>query len=146
MMRSLILLMCVMAFGVHAEVYKWTDASGRVIFSDQPPPASQGKAQRMNLNESRVMTIAADKKTVAASLPMNSKGSDVRAAVSPPPTAKPPKDEKACAEAEKRLTFLKGATMFKQVSNDQGKMEFLPAKQREDEIVERSAFIEKNCR
>ncbi|MBM9887760.1 MULTISPECIES: DUF4124 domain-containing protein [Deefgea] len=138
-MRSLTILLCFLAFGAQAEVYKWIDSSGRVQFSDQPPPASQGKAQRMNLNESRVTTVSA---RAAAS-----QASSVQAQVQPsaPPT-KPPRDEAACAAAEKRLSFLKNANLFKQVSNDQGKVEFLPAKQREQEIVERTAFIEKNCR
>lgn len=140
MMRSLLLLVCVLAFGAQAEVYKWTDASGRVVFSDQPPPASQGKAQRMNLNESRVTTVAANRPASAVA----TQNASVPAQATP--TAKPPRDDKACAAAESRLAFLKSANMFKQVSNDQGKVEFLPAKQREQEIVERSAFIEKNCR
>lgn len=139
-MRSLILLACVLAFGAQAEVYKWTDASGRVFFSDQPPPAAQGKAQRMNLNESRVTTVAANRPASAATT-----ASSAQAQASAP-AAKAPRDEKACAAAESRLAFLKSANMFKQVSNDQGKVEFLPAKQREQEIVERSSFIEKNCR
>ncbi len=142
-MRSLTVLLCLLAFGVHAEVYKWTDSSGRVQFSDQPPPASQGKAQRMNLNESRVTTVAAQRPASAVATQASAaQGQSPTAA----PTAKAPKDEKACAAAESRLAFLKSANMFKQVSNDQGKVEFLPAKQREQEIVERTAFIEKNCR
>lgn len=142
-MRSLTVLLCFLAFGVQAEVYKWTDSSGRVHFTDQPPPAAQGKAQRMNLNESRVTTVAAQRPASAAV----AKASAVQAqGATPVPATKPPRDEKACAAAEKRLAFLKSANMFKQVSNDQGKVEFLPAKQREEEIVERTAFIEKNCR
>lgn len=141
-MHKLFLLMCVLAFGAQAEVYTWKDASGRTIFSDQPPPASQGKAHRMNLNESRVTTVAANRPASAVS---TQAASGVQAQASAP-AAKAPRDEKACAAAESRLAFLKSANMFKQVSNDQGKVEFLPAKQREQEIVERSAFIEKNCR
>lgn len=143
-MRSLTVLLCFLAFGVQAEVYKWTDSSGRVQFSDQPPPASQGKAQRMNLNESRVTTVAAQRPASAASAAV-AQTSAVQNQ-SPTPSAKPPRDEKACAAAQSRLAFLKSANMFKQVSNDQGKVEFLPAKQRDQEIVERTAFIEKNCR
>jgi hypothetical protein len=143
MMRSLTVLLCFLAFGAHAEVYKWVDSSGRVQFSDQPPPASQGKAQRMNLNESRVTTVASQR---AASVPA-AQASAVQTQASAVATkSKPPRDDAACAAAERRLSFLKSANLFKQVNNDQGKVEFLPAKQREQEIVERTAFIEKNCR
>ena len=34
----LLLAACPLA---HAEVYKWVDASGRTVFSDQPPPAQK---------------------------------------------------------------------------------------------------------
>ncbi|WP_144372818.1 DUF4124 domain-containing protein [Vogesella urethralis] len=34
----LLLAACSLA---HAEVYKWVDASGRTVFSDQPPPAQK---------------------------------------------------------------------------------------------------------
>lgn len=34
----LLLAACSLA---HAEVYKWIDASGRTVFSDQPPPAQK---------------------------------------------------------------------------------------------------------
>nr|WP_314902188.1 DUF4124 domain-containing protein [uncultured Deefgea sp.] len=142
-MRSLTVLLCFLALGVQAEVYKWSDSSGRVQFSDQPPPPSQGKAQRMNLNESRVTTVAAQRPASAAAAQASTPQAQTQAAA---PPAKPPKDEKACAAAESRLSFLKSANMFKQVSNDQGKVEFLPAKQREQEIVDKTAFIEKNCR
>lgn len=35
----------VLSAPVHAEVYKWTDAQGRVQFSDRPPPKDFSKAQ-----------------------------------------------------------------------------------------------------
>lgn len=141
-MRSLTVFLCFLAFSAHAEVYKWTDSSGRVQFSDQPPPASQGKAQRMNLNESRVTTVAAPRPASAPASQASTSQASAAATAKP----KPPRDDAACAAAEKRLSFLKNANLFKQASNDQGKMEFLPAKQREQEIVEKTAFIEKNCR
>lgn len=140
-MRTLAVFLCLLAFGAQAEVYKWVDSSGRVQFSDQPPPASQGKAQRMNLNESRVTTVSSQR---AASAPMARQGSAVQGQQAQVPATKPPRDEAACAAAESRLSFLKGANLFKEYY--QGKIEFLPHKQKEQEIAERTAFIEKNCR
>ena len=29
-----------------AALYKWTDANGRVVYSDQPPPAVKAESQR----------------------------------------------------------------------------------------------------
>ncbi len=142
-MRCLTVLLCFLAFGVQAEVYKWTDSSGRVQFSDQPPPASQGKAQKMNLNESRVNTVAAPR---AASAPATQASAVQNQASAAAAKTKPPRDDAACVAAEKRLAFLKSANMYKQVNNENGKVEFLPQKQKEQEIADKSAFIEKNCR
>ncbi len=144
-MRKLLFLMCVLAFGAQAEVYKWKDASGRMIFSDQPPPASQGKAQKMNLRESNVTTVDSNQAAPVAASQTTSIPVQASAPAQSSNPVKPPRDDKACATATSRLTFLKNANMFKQVDS-QGKIEFLPAKQREQEIIDQSAFIEKNCR
>lgn len=45
---ALLLLACCSL--AHAEVYKWVDASGRTVFSDQPPPAKPGaKVERIKV-------------------------------------------------------------------------------------------------
>ncbi|QKJ67739.1 DUF4124 domain-containing protein [Deefgea piscis] len=142
-MRGLILFLCVLSVGAQAEVYKWKDDSGRVVYSDQPPPAAKAKAQPLGFKETIIITevpkaaVASSTVAVKASVPT---------AVSSPAPAKPAKDEQACAAAEKRLAFLKGAKLFKQVSNQNGDMEYLPYKQKEQEIAEKTVFIEKNCR
>ena len=38
MKSILILAVILVATGVHAELFKWKDADGNIIFSDQPPP------------------------------------------------------------------------------------------------------------
>lgn len=34
----LIIIVCLMAISAHAELFKWKDADGNLIYSDQPPP------------------------------------------------------------------------------------------------------------
>jgi glutaredoxin len=41
MKPQLILLACFLAFPAYAGVYKWTDAQGRIQYSDAPPPAAK---------------------------------------------------------------------------------------------------------
>jgi hypothetical protein len=59
MTRYLTLALCLVALPATAELYKWTDESGKVHYSDQPPPASVKKAE----------TIKAPKPVVAAPPP-----------------------------------------------------------------------------
>ena len=137
-MRNLTWLLLLIALGVQAQVYKWKDETGKVHYSDQPPPAAKGKVQPLNLKETQVTTMPAAAKPVAnASAPIQAASA---------PVAKPPKDERACAEAEKRLAFLKSTNLYKNVSNDKGQVEFLETKQKQKEIEEKTAFLEKNCK
>ncbi|QDQ25037.1 DUF4124 domain-containing protein [Chitinimonas arctica] len=43
-----LLLIALLAVGAHAEVYKWTDANGKVQFGDQPPAAAKAKPVKIN--------------------------------------------------------------------------------------------------
>ena len=141
-MRGVVLLLCVLSLGAQAEVYKWKDDSGKVVYSDQPPPASKAKVQPLGFKETIVITEVV-KPAPASAVAIKASASAV---LPSPVTTKPAKDEQACAAAEKRLAFLKGAKLFKQVSNQNGDMEYLPYKQKEQEIAEKTVFIEKNCR
>ncbi len=42
-------MLCAIAGAAPAALYKWTDANGRVVYSDQPPPAgTNAKAEMLN--------------------------------------------------------------------------------------------------
>ena len=72
-MAALLLAACGVA---QAEVYKWVDANGRVVFSDQPPPGK--KVDRVKVYPGGAQPAAA----VAASAPAAAGGSldaDVKA-------------------------------------------------------------------
>ena len=53
-----ILLFCLLllpiSFGFSAEIYKWTDKSGKIIFSDTPPPPGvEGEIKKFEEPQSR---------------------------------------------------------------------------------------------
>ncbi|WP_410498227.1 DUF4124 domain-containing protein [Chitinibacter sp. S2-10] len=140
MRLSIGLMLAVFALTAHAEVYKWVDANGRVFYSDQPPPANAGKAKKINVKETAVTSVASPKKTAEAS-----KAASQAASATPAPTVKPPIDEAACNAALERLNFLLGAKLFKEV-NEKGEVEFLEANKKSQEIADKKAYLEKNCR
>lgn len=47
MFRTLVLLTAVVALPVHAELYKWTDADGRVHFTDKKPENAGHKVETL---------------------------------------------------------------------------------------------------
>jgi hypothetical protein len=54
------------ALNAHAGVYKWTDAQGRVHYSDTPPPGRE--AQRVQTGRSNEAEAAAARKSLADKL------------------------------------------------------------------------------
>lgn len=42
-------LLLALALPVHAQLYKWVDADGKVHYSDKPPPANAKKEQTLNI-------------------------------------------------------------------------------------------------
>jgi hypothetical protein len=120
-----------------AQVYKWVDSNGRVIYSDQPPPAGAAKAKTVNVKDNPVNSIPSAKKAEPANAAS-------QVAASPAPSSRPQIDKAACLEAQQRLSFLTNAKMFKE-RNEKGNVEFLDANKKQREIAEKQQFIEKNC-
>jgi len=49
MRKFSLLLLLFLAMPVHAEVYKWTDDSGAVHYTDQPPPKTKTEPRKLNI-------------------------------------------------------------------------------------------------
>ncbi|MCC7081211.1 MAG: glutaredoxin family protein [Burkholderiales bacterium] len=59
-MRLLVLaLAAALAIPVHAAMYKWVDAQGRVQYSDTPPPANARKAEEQKIVPNTIQTTGA---------------------------------------------------------------------------------------
>jgi glutaredoxin len=50
-MRSVVaaLLLCALAFALHAQVYKWTDSTGKVHYGDRPPDDANKQELRIRI-------------------------------------------------------------------------------------------------
>ena len=96
MKRSGILLfLLLLAVPVQAQMYKWTDANGKVQYSDKPPPAGATAAPVKNRSSS--VTAPAD--TAAASA-KGAEKADTKAAAAP-------KSTKPLTAAEQEQAFRK---------------------------------------
>ncbi|WP_373975396.1 DUF4124 domain-containing protein [Chitinibacter sp. SCUT-21] len=140
---SIIIAAACLSMAAQAEVYKWVDSTGRVVYSDQPPPAGVAKSKKVNVRDTAVTSVATQKRgdasAASAVVPNPAASTPAQAVVNPP------RDEAACGAAQKRLSFLLNAKLFKEI-NEKGSVEFLETDKKRQEIAEKQAFIEKNCK
>ena len=68
-MRSIFfIVVCSLAFNVQAELFKWKDADGNLIYSDQPPPGKNKAESEIEQEElPQIITVPAPKTTSATS-------------------------------------------------------------------------------
>ncbi|GHD60706.1 DUF4124 domain-containing protein [Jeongeupia chitinilytica] len=136
-----LLALCLSTGLVHAEIYKWKDASGNWQYSDTPPAgADKGKAQ--------IVKTAKQPVTVTPSTSAPAKTSASAATASAPQSAPQAKEEtrkdpKQCAEAKSRLGYLQTAR-FNSL-NDKGKVEFMTEERKKEEITKMQEVIKKTC-
>jgi hypothetical protein len=71
----IVALLSLFALAAHADVYTWTDANGRVQYSDQPPKNFSGVVKRVEMDE---------KPSVPAALPQAKVKKEEPAAAAPP--------------------------------------------------------------
>lgn len=146
MNRTLVLLAlsCFMigAYAADQQVYKWTDASGVVHFSDAPPPKDAKDVQLMRVSGS-------DRPRNVDSTPNSEPGSNPEGGGNGTPAAAPadPKDAnaKACATARNNLEIL-NSKMPVAVTGPDGKALPLDDKARAAQIAAANANIELYCK
>lgn len=64
--KTCALILLILTLNVHAGVYKWTDAHGRVHYSDTPPPRQE--AQRVPTDRTNELEAAAARRSLADKL------------------------------------------------------------------------------
>ncbi len=64
----LIITVCLLAFGAQAELFKWKDADGNLIYSDQPPPGKNQAESEIDKEElPQIISVPAPKVTSVTS-------------------------------------------------------------------------------
>ncbi|WP_034639252.1 DUF4124 domain-containing protein [Chitinilyticum aquatile] len=135
-----LLLLCVLAAGAQAQIYTWKDEKGVVHYSDQPPAGKTSQAKVVNTKDAPVSAVSAQGAKPAAP----AAAAPASQAASAPAEKKDPNSQ-ACVDARKRLAFLQGSKLYRNVSNDKGQMEFIDEKKKQDEIRTTNEFLSKNC-
>lgn len=124
----------------HAEVYKWTDAQGRVHFGDRP--VDQQKGKEVELRDYKPGTDENVKQIYERNDRLRDAARQEQPATGKQPKAvRKPKDE--CDKARERLAKLSGPVVFRDAD---GKVVPTTEKQRAAEQRQTEAWIAENCR
>ncbi|MGH8042704.1 MAG: DUF4124 domain-containing protein [Rudaea sp.] len=148
MNRKLVLLAlsCFVVVGAYAadqQVYKWTDASGVVHFSDSPPPKDAQNVQMIRLSGSdRPRSVGTTENSEPGSKPADADANATggNAAASPSDA-----NAKACATARNNLDLL-DSKMPVSVTGADGKPIPLDDKARQAQIAAANANIALYCK
>jgi len=57
MKKYLLIILCVLASAAFAEVYKWTDANGRVHYGDNPKEGDNAEQVKLQINSYEAVTV-----------------------------------------------------------------------------------------
>ena len=128
-----------------AGLYKWTDANGRVVYSDQPPMGNvkwetlQGAAPPSNPNAVKEMAAKeVDLKKRQTELVDNAKKADAQ-------RAEAVKRAEACSRAKSDIKALSAEQIPLVRYNDKGEIAYVDEAMRRKERAERESWIKANC-
>ena len=128
-----------------AEIYKWTDENGNVVFSEKPPP--DGKAEALKPRVGRASPPAAASGPAAAAEPQ----SDITDASHGQAPEKLTPEQIArkrqnCENAKSQLADMQSARANRlQYVNEQGERAFLTPEQREERTRKAREAIKEYC-
>jgi len=127
MNRAIALLLCSLPLAASAQIYKWTDASGQVHFSQNPP--KEGNYQDVT-PQGPVSGTSTGSQSAAHSAYTGSSSSGDDAARQRAVQAKADNEER-CAKARERISFLQEKTAHRlMVTGDDGQ----PARMTDDQF------------
>ncbi len=143
MLTVLTLLVSLAGAAAAAGVYKWTDADGKVHFTDKPPPDAAAEKVRV--------TTGRDAHTAERLDQMKKQADDIFEKRAETETAARESEEEAqkiaahCASLHDKLQKLRASTRFQTV-NDKGEREYLGEERRQEWIRKAEAEIAKHCK
>lgn len=128
-----------------AEVYRWVDESGRVHFTDRPPP---GKGERMEISTPRLSspdrpppgTLVPDRQRL---LDMYDKQRQEKRAARAEQARREAERERECLKVQQALRrYLSGGVIYR--NGAQGR-DYLSAAEKDAEVAQMRALLDEHC-
>jgi len=128
----------------NAEVYKWIDENGKVVYSDKPTSSDADKikiksspvqdpvVQGRNEKQNKLLNVMQQERDERNDLKKEEKG-------------KKEEQMKICADARKELQEIKDASYLYRETDDPNNPEIITDEERKAEQLKYEKFIKKNC-
>lgn len=129
---------------VNAEVYKWVDENGKIVYGDKPTstdaneikikrtPEKDSVVQERNTKQNKLLDVMKQERTERDALKKEEK-------------KKKHEQEKMCANARKKLQKMKDASYLYQKSDDPNNPIIMSDEERKAEELKLENNIKKNC-
>ncbi len=129
---------------VNAEVYKWVDENGKIVYGDKPTtsdaneiiikkaPVKDSVVQGRNTKQSKLLDVMKQERNERNALIKEEK-------------KKKHEQEKMCADARKKLQKMKDASYLYQETDDPNNPIIMSDEERKAEEKKLEKYIKKNC-
>lgn len=134
------LLLAATSLAAHAEIYKWTDAEGRVHFGDRPVDKKQGTA--VEVRDYKPGTDESVREVYQRNDRLREAASRQQAGEPDEEALRQKRQKGACDEAKRRLKSVSGRVIFR---DDDGNVVHKTERERAEHQREVEAWIRENC-
>lgn len=150
MFRSgMIIMLALLATPSGADVYKWTDAQGKVHYGDRPPALNTPKPLNLQASEAAEARAAEMRRKAADETARKrleaGKAQEAKAAEQAAHVAEAQRKVENCRRARGNLELLQRANMRLSTVDAQGNSRMLDAAARQAEVERANRMISENC-
>jgi len=140
----LIIFFLIQAIAVHAEVYKWIDEDGKIVYGDKP---ASDNSDKININKTPKQDNDYQKryKKQQKLLEVMQEERDEKIALKKEENEKKEKQEQQCAELRKELQETKNARLVYKETDDPTNPRVYTDEERKAEEEKFEKYIKENC-
>jgi hypothetical protein len=146
---GMILMLALLATPVGADVYKWTDAQGKVHYGDRPPTLSTPKPFNLQASEAAEARAAEARRQVADETARKrletGKAREAKAAELADRATEAQRKAENCQRARGNLELLQRAHMRLSTVDARGHTRMLDVAARQAEVERANRMISENC-
>lgn len=146
-MQYIFLIICIQLFCMHsaiAEVYKWIDEDGKVVYGDKPKSdnAAEIKIKKKPKPDKNTQERVQKQQKL---LKVMQEEREEKIALKKEEQEKKKQQQKKCAEVQEKLTEIKNASFLYEETDDPDNPKIISDEKRKSTEQEHENFLKENC-